>query len=582
MNRQDFNTTPPPPPPPRYVKVRGLRSLGCIASPPAFCKYFAPPHWRATMMRLSLWSLALFVLFAVCAQAQAQNATGIPDVTYASGIIAPTEDSAITANGGSGSTAIADTDGLGTFSWQWSAADTNGGAYADIAMATNAAFTPGDDEVGKFLRVCASFTDNAGNNEERCLRIATAVANINDKPVPIANTISVSTAADADNPYVFSADDFPFTDVDGDMLAGIEIAALPGRDSTAGPGSPGTLALNGTALTAVPASTITVAQLEAGALTYYPPEGEQPTNPNDPIARLAFFGFDVVDDGSDGNTNNVSNVGRIIDIRLVSVSQTAASGRPRIAVLNVPANIHTHAEGTQLRADTGDIVEPNGIDRSTLEWQWQSFSVGDGVFADISGATGGAFTPGQAHVGMRIRVCASFMDNHAMPETVEDLCSASIRQQQHPGGRRCLHQRDIHRCPTALYQRQSDALCQHNRPQTWWRPQPILGDGSQIRRRPADQTRHHPPVHNPPDKRHHPQTRQPESGHSHQAQPQRHNRQPRQPLRQHNGPPTVAQPPGLAIPKLPELPAGIARRLATASPGALVIRAQAHSSINHT
>ncbi len=387
----------------------------------------APRHRQATMTRRSFWLPVLLALFAVCAQAQAQNATGIPAVTYASGIIAPTEDSAITANGGSGSTAIADTDGLGTFSWQWSAADTNGGDYADIAMATNAAFTPGDDEVGKFLRVCASFRDNAGNNEERCLPIATAVANINDKPVPVANTISVSTTADADNPYVFSADDFPFTDVDGDMLAGIEIAALPGRDSTAGPGSPGTLALNGTALTAVPASTITVAQLEAGALTYYPPEGEQPTNPNDPFARLAFFGFDVVDDGSDGNTNNVSNVGRTIDIRLVSVNQTAASGRPRIVVLNVPTDIHTHAEGTQLRADTRDIVEPNGIDRSTLEWQWQLSSVGDGVFADISGATGGTFTPGHAHVGMHIRVCASFMDNHAMPETVEDLCSASIR-----------------------------------------------------------------------------------------------------------------------------------------------------------
>ena len=102
-----------------------------------------------------------FLLVLPCAAAMAQNnaATGEPAVEYASGVSAPTEDSPITASRGT----IADTDGIATFTatWQWGAADSAAGNYTDITSATAAAFTPGDDQVGKFLQVCASFTDDA-------------------------------------------------------------------------------------------------------------------------------------------------------------------------------------------------------------------------------------------------------------------------------------------------------------------------------------------------------------------------------------------------------------------------------------
>ena len=359
----------------------------------------------------TLCPLFLFALFAVCNPAQAQTnnpATGMPAVTYVTGITVPTEDSAITAAQGT----IADTDGLGTLSWQWSQADANGGTYTDIAMATNTAFTPGDDEVGKFLQVCASFMDMATtpNSEERCLQIATAVANVSDRPTTSSNAVFVSTAADADNPFVFKISDFPFADVDdGDMLGSVTISRLP---------SNGTMALDGTALTDVPENPITAAQLTAGALTYYPASGQEPSDPDDitPAARYAGFRFRVTDDSSD---NAISSD---MHIRLVAPAQTAASGNPATQPLITDEN-PTYMVGTQLTATTSGIDEPNNINRDTLMWEWQSSSASDGTFTAIASATAITFTPTQALAGQYLRFCVRFMDRHPTPVQEGPLCS---------------------------------------------------------------------------------------------------------------------------------------------------------------
>ncbi len=100
------------------------------------------------MIRRSLWSLMLLALIAVCGQAQAQTnttATGEPEVTAADGT-------------------------------KWSVADT----YIDITIttATAAVFTLLQAHAGKLLHICASFTDNASNDEERCLKIGHAVVNV--------------------------------------------------------------------------------------------------------------------------------------------------------------------------------------------------------------------------------------------------------------------------------------------------------------------------------------------------------------------------------------------------------------------
>ncbi len=208
MKRQTFNTAPPP--------------------PPSLC---------TTLSRCGLWSLMLPALFVVCAQAQAQTntaATGAPAVTAADGadlsMVGPNEDSALTAARGD----IADTDVITTFtpSWAWQQADAPASgapmdsAYSAIAGATAATFTPLQAHVGKFIRVCATFDDDAGNSETRCWTSVAAVVNVDDAPVATDNTIDIPLGTAE---YAFAFEDFTYTDEDGadDLPASVRIETVP-------------------------------------------------------------------------------------------------------------------------------------------------------------------------------------------------------------------------------------------------------------------------------------------------------------------------------------------------------------------
>ena len=46
--------------------------------------------------------------------------------------------------------------------WQWAISDTSGSNFADISGETNASYTPDDNDVGKYLRATATYTDGHG------------------------------------------------------------------------------------------------------------------------------------------------------------------------------------------------------------------------------------------------------------------------------------------------------------------------------------------------------------------------------------------------------------------------------------
>ena len=92
-------------------------------------------------------------------QRAASDATGAPAITVPNVWRVP---AVVTANKGT----IADTDGLPAetaFTWQWVRVD--GGTETNIAGATNKTYTLTADDVGKTIKVKASFTDNATNSE---------------------------------------------------------------------------------------------------------------------------------------------------------------------------------------------------------------------------------------------------------------------------------------------------------------------------------------------------------------------------------------------------------------------------------
>ncbi len=179
-------------------------------------------------------------------------ATGAPTVTAASGA-AYNEGAELTAAIGD----VADANGIpahGQMTWQWQqSATTATDTYENIAGATGAAFVPGREHVGQYIRACLGFTDGIGAAEMRC-----SAGNI----IVRVNSVSVPITADANAPYTFKLSDFIFPGDDIDNLVSITIV------TTIASGK-GIFRNDGAAVTAN--TTVTAAGLRNGDLTFYPP-----------------------------------------------------------------------------------------------------------------------------------------------------------------------------------------------------------------------------------------------------------------------------------------------------------------------
>ena len=308
------------------------------------------------------------------------------------------EDVELTAAIGS----VADVNGIDSSSlqWQWysAPAPTSGtpadNDYTAITDATAATFTPLQANVGQYIRACLSFTDGIGTTEGPLCSTAAIIVNVNDAPTSADNTISMFTS---DASYTFKAADFPFMDQDSEHteLAGITITstAIPSGASFTNAGN------------AVTDDT-TVMRADIGDLVFTPASGATAMD------NYASFTFTV----SDGNAS--SDPANTITINLVP-PQTPATGMPAIT--------GTAVQGQTLNAALGTVADVNGINQSTIAWQWQQTDSTD--WADIAGASamGTAtitFTPLQEHVGQYVRACITFMDMHSTPADEGPLCSA--------------------------------------------------------------------------------------------------------------------------------------------------------------
>ena len=61
---------------------------------------------------------------------------------------------------------LADADGsISGKSWQWSSADSSNGTYSNISGATSRSYTPGDDDVDKYLRARVTYADGHGSGK---------------------------------------------------------------------------------------------------------------------------------------------------------------------------------------------------------------------------------------------------------------------------------------------------------------------------------------------------------------------------------------------------------------------------------
>jgi len=259
-------------------------------------------------------------------------------------------------------------------SWQWQAETTAGsGVYTNIAGATGVTFTPGDAQVGRKLRVVASYTDEVGQAETFTSAPTTAVLNINDAPTGVP-TIDDTTPRVA---QVLTASTTGIADADG--LVGVtfnyqwqsfEIGAwanIPGATS----------------------ATYTPALTELGETLR---------------VRVSY----------------TDNKGTAETVFSAATSAVAAANSAPGGTVTISDTTPTE---DQVLTASNTLTDANGL--GALSHQWQRST--DGVnWVNIAGATGTTFTPGDANVGDQLRVRVQYTDGGGTLETVFSAGTSAV------------------------------------------------------------------------------------------------------------------------------------------------------------
>ena len=284
---------------------------------------------------------------------------------------------------------LSDADGIPSgvsYTYQWLVDGTA------VAGADGPAYLPWDDDIGKTVRVRVGFTDSLGHAETLTSAATAAVAASPHGQVIWSSTLTAGLHSLAHGYSTISA----FGVMEGQALSDDNFihrathtvihvdsergAVVTGRDLrfAVDPAAPGT----------APATwTLLVGNAEF---------------------RLSDAGVSEIG-AHDAHTWENAGLnwtqGDKVALGLL-VRRMAATGAPTIDGIAVVDQT--------LTADLSGISEPNGIDESTLAYQW--VSVDRGTDTDIPGATGSAYTVKQADLGKRIKVRVSFTDGDGYEE----------------------------------------------------------------------------------------------------------------------------------------------------------------------
>lgn len=406
-------------------------------------------------------------------------ASGVPSIA---GTV--TEDQILSA----ATSGITDADGLGNFSYEWQRSNTGSSAWTAIANATQSSYTLGDSDVGKYLRLKASFTDGIGTLESTYSLATTAVQNIND--IPTTSHVTVTT--NEDTVYTFKLADFAFSDNDSaDSLKAVELQELPVL---------GTLKYNGSAI-ALSSGVYSVLKADIAQLTYTPlaqGNGAAYTTVNFKVldqadarsaAKTITVAVTAVDDAYSGSLGITGSaiVGRVLqasdtvidpdgipasgagakayqwlaDASAISgatsatytlteaqlgktitlnLTYTDSGGTVNTLTSNATAIVAaagnsaptgvpaiddtTPAEDQLLTATQGDLADADGL--GALSYQWQRSSNASTGWGDIPSATSATYTPGDSDVGKFLRVVASYTDGEGQAESVISAVTSAV------------------------------------------------------------------------------------------------------------------------------------------------------------
>jgi Ca2+-binding RTX toxin-like protein/predicted glycoside hydrolase/deacetylase ChbG (UPF0249 family) len=259
---------------------------------------------------------------------------------------------------------LTDSDGLGTVSYQWQVSSDNGITWSNISGATGVSYTLTQAEVGKRIRSLASYTDGFGSMESVASTASDVIENVND-----AATGTVTLSGIALQNQVLSAA-HSLADVDG-------MGTVSYQWQSSGDGG-----VTWTNITGASASTLTLTQAQVGGQVRVLARYTDALGTPEWVASTA--------------TAVVANVN---DVPTGSVTLSGTSVQNQVLTAN------------------NTLADADGLGLFNYQWQVSSGSGSNLTWSNISGATQGSYTLGQAEVGAQVRVITSYTDRHGAIES---------------------------------------------------------------------------------------------------------------------------------------------------------------------
>ena len=283
---------------------------------------------------------------------------------------------------------VTDPDGSVTVTtWEWSISDTAAGTFTGISGAEAASYTPLAGDLGKFLKVKATYTDAHGSGKT-AEKVADNAVQVSLYTVPAfanaSETLTVAEdAADGDTVGTVSA-----VDEDDDTLtysvSGTDVDAFNedfSLDTSTG------------AITVKTGGTVDYEDRASYSVTLSVTDGEDASGNTETTATI---------DDSVGVTIDVTNVD---EVGTVSLSTT------------------TPVVDTAI---TASLTDPDGGVTGTT-WKWSISDTAAGTFTGISGAEAASYKPLAADEGKYLKAKASYTDGHGPGKTAEGMSGNSVR-----------------------------------------------------------------------------------------------------------------------------------------------------------
>ncbi len=269
---------------------------------------------------------------------EVNNVTLSGDDIYVSGIMIATYDSASSVTN----------DGILTISFNANATDNDVQEVARAIAYSNSSDNPST------LERTVTFTTTDGSALSASATATISVTAVNDAPTASDNTISINE----DSTYTFIADDFNFSDIDGDSLQSIQITSLP---------SNGTLEYNSFDVTLD--QVISVTDINSGLLQFIPANNASGSDYDS-------FGFTV----NDGTTDSSSEYSVSINVSAVN-DAPAISGSVELASFNEdtsdPSGVSITSFLSGLTWTEGESGEAQGVaitsvDNTNGTWEYST------------------------------------------------------------------------------------------------------------------------------------------------------------------------------------------------------------------